>query len=527
MRTKLGIAALLAAMALGGCGGGGDPADPALVQTGDGALRGSVVEGQRSFLGIPYAAAPTGAFRFRSPQPAPAWSGERLATALGSPCAQPVRDARGQPAVLGQEDCLTLNVYGPAQASALPVVVFLHGGASRNGAGGDVDPTRFSRLGRVLVVTLNFRLGVFGHLAHPALSAEDAEAVSGQRALQDQRLALQWVQRHIAAFGGHPGRVTLMGASSGGAAVCNHLATPASAGLFHRAIVQSSACTSTSSSVPLAQAEAAGLAFAAQVQCTTTDCLRAAPAASLVLAPATLRVGANPGWASAVGGSTLPVSAGEALRSGRFTRVPVLLGSNRHEQRLFVALQELAQGGPVSTAQYEATLAASFGPRATQVLATYPVAELGAANLTQAAVFTDLAYACPTERSAALFAAAVPTWQYEFDDPSAPTQVPAAHLQQGAYHAAELPYLFHQPLSAFGFGPIAALDGGQQALADRMVSHWAAFAASGDPNTTGASPWPRRSATSSTVRRLAQGGPDTTTDFATLHRCDFWAGFGA
>jgi len=534
-KSDRGIAAFvlscMAAILLWGCGGGNDdPPDPSLVATASGVVRGAVDGEQRAFLGIPYAAPPTGALRWKPPQRHEPWTSPRDATAFGSACAQPVVDASGRPAVLGSEDCLYLNVYAPANNdTALPVLVFLHGGASRNGAGSDYDASSFSSKGRVVVVTLNFRLGVFGFLAHPELAAESPDSASGQYGLLDQRFALDWVRQNIANFGGDPSNVTLAGQSSGASSVCNQLASPLAGGLFHKAIMQSGACSSPSTSVPQAQAEAAGTTFAQNVGCSTAAvpaCLRGIDMATLVSAPATENVGSGLGWAPAIGGASLPRASADVMHAGDFHKVPVLVGTNREDYRVFVALQELAQGGPIVAAQYVGMVNGTFGPRASAVLAAYPLSDYAAPDQAQAALFTDLAFACPTHTTTDAFSAQVETYAYEFDDPTAPTQVPALFIEQRSYHGAELTYLYRQRMSAFGFGTVVALGAGQQALADLMIAYWSAFAATGNPNGTGLPPWPRYSQPSPAVQRLAQGAVGAISTFGADHRCAFWVGFG-
>ncbi|HEY9264508.1 MAG TPA: carboxylesterase family protein, partial [Mycobacterium sp.] len=218
--------------------------DPALVQTAAGAVRGLVAPDHRLFAGIPYAAPPVGPLRWQPPKPAPPWDGERDGTRFGPRCLQ---DLEGDLELGRQtdEDCLSLNVWTPAEnpesgpARPRPVMVWIHGGAFLNGNGGMYDARRLAARGDIVVVTINYRLGTLGFLAHPALGAPGHV---GNYGLADQQAALAWVRDNIAAFGGDPGKVTVAGESAGGMSVCDHLVAPGSQGLFGAAIVQSGPC---------------------------------------------------------------------------------------------------------------------------------------------------------------------------------------------------------------------------------------------------------------------------------------------
>src|SRR5690606_22015473 len=229
--------------------------------------------------GVPYAAPPLGPLRFAPPAAPEPWTEVRDASQVGSICLQPTG--------AGAEDCLTLNVYRPAQrdpSAALPVMVWIHGGSFVIGAGSGYDPRRLVEENGIVVVTLNYRLGVLGFMAHPALTAESPEGLSGDYGLMDQQAALRWVRDNIAAFGGDPAQVTIQGQSAGGASVCAQLASPPAAGLFARAVIQSASCASA----PLALAEAQGTALASALGCgdaaSVAECLRALPANALAAA---------------------------------------------------------------------------------------------------------------------------------------------------------------------------------------------------------------------------------------------------
>src|SRR5947208_9316334 len=239
---------------------------PVVVTTG-GAVRGRVVGGVAEFLGIPYAAPPVGPLRWRPPQPASRWTGVRDARSFGPHCAQPPSPFGGG---TGSEDCLYLNVFAGTPAGHVrdprPVMLWIHGGALTTGESDDYDPSPLVRDG-VVVVSINYRLGLFGFLAHPALVSGPG-GPSGNYGLMDQQAALRWVQRNIRGFGGDPGDVTVFGESAGGLSTLSQLASPGARGLFQQAIVESGTYQLTQQS--LAAAEAAGQAFAAKAGCAST-----------------------------------------------------------------------------------------------------------------------------------------------------------------------------------------------------------------------------------------------------------------
>lgn len=496
----------------------------AIVHTAAGPVRGTVATDHRSFAGIPYAAPPVGALRWRSPQPVPHWTQPRPATAAGDPCPQ-----RGVElgAASHSEDCLHLNVTTPRHTSGrrLPVLVYLHGGSFEDGAGSLYGGAPLAAGGDLVVVTVNYRLGVFGFLAHPALNA-DAPLGSGNFGLEDQLAALRWVRRNAAAFGGDPGNVTLVGESAGGISVCAHLASPASAGLFHRAIVHSAPCARTHSDtethLPRARvlAERQGADVVARLPGPA-----GAPTAARLRDPA-LTVDAlldaadgHPGFGPVLGAPLLPTDPAHALATGRLHRVPLLHGITHDEHRLHVWGMEMARygGRPTPDADYPAHLAAAFGNRADRVLARYPRRAYGSASEALATALTDARWARPALDGSVLAARQLPTYTYEFAETTNPwfrgTPVPAYPM--GAFHTAELPYLFAME----HFEPLNAT---QRQLADRMIGYWARFARTGDPNGGGAPGWPAFTGTRPYVQSLtsARVGP---VDFRRDHRHAFWA----
>jgi para-nitrobenzyl esterase len=507
-------AAVLAASAGGAVASSASGSTDPIVRIDGGLVRGADAAGVNSFLGLPYAAPPTGNLRWRPPQPAAGWSGVRDATTFGPSCPQ----APSPFAPPGQfsEDCLYLNVYTPAARSSFggrPVLVWIHGGGLEQDGARDYDGTKLAADG-VVVVTINYRLGALGFLAHPALASHGA---AGNYGLMDQQAALRWVQRNIARFGGDPGNVTIAGQSAGGLSVLAQMVSPGARGLFQRAIVQSG--TFALNQRPLAVAEAAGETFATAVGCAdqSAACLRSAPVSDLV---------ANFGVEipGVVDGAVLTQPIGTALARGQFARVPVINGITHDEELLFVDGLKLtvSQGTNIplaapldgSEATYEADIAQALGvspARAAAIAAVYPLS----ANPTRpdevfGLAVSDASFACPAlqvDRQTA--ARGVPTYAYQFNDDAAP----GFGLGQ-ATHGAELPYLFDLPNS-----PVV-LNAGQQALAASMRTDWASFAGTGNPSSR-ALPWPSFNGTR--VLSLVPLQSQVTTDFATAHHCSFWA----
>ncbi|MEG3628172.1 carboxylesterase/lipase family protein [Streptomyces poriticola] len=501
-----------------------------VVRTDRGWVRGAAHrDGGRVFQGIPFAAPPTGERRWRPPGPAGRWSGVRDATAPADPCPQPPLTLLpdGGPVLPGEsnrtgsttEDCLYLNVWTPARTGVrpLPVLVWLHGGGNAFGAGSDYDGSALAAHG-VVVVTVNYRLGALGFLAHPALSSESSDQASGDYGLMDQQAALRWVRRNIDAFGGDHSRVTLGGQSAGSADTCAHIASPTARGLFQRAIQQSGSCASEGGPAPLTlgAAEQKGSDFAASVGCpdptTAASCLRALPATEFLRGAGT---GAASLWSPNTGPRVLPRPPHQAWAEGRVNAVPTLNGNTHDEYRYFTALYvDLLGGGPLTDASYAALIRLRHGARAAAVLATYPAAAYPSPNLAYSAVSTDQRFACPARADSRLYAGRAPVYAYEFHDPQAPPFIPAPHTPQGAFHASELAYLF--PVDSLHLTPA------QQRLSATMTAYWARFAATGDPNGRGAPAWPRYTAEGDGIQVLAPDRVAPTKDFATDHRCAFW-----
>jgi para-nitrobenzyl esterase len=511
--------------------GSGDHSGHVVAPTDKGSVVGLRTEAMNKFLGIPYAAPPVGALRWQPPQPPARWHGLRDATEFANHCPQPATPF-GLPSTT--EDCLYLNVYTPADHKGWhhedhhgrPVMVWIHGGALFLGEGDDYDPTKLVDNEDVIVVTINYRLGFLGFLAHPALSAEADYHGSGDYGWMDQQAALKWVQRNIKYFGGDPDKVTIFGQSAGGLSVHAQLASPEAAGLFDRAIVESGAYFLNTS--PLAAAEARGTQVATALGCSdqTAACLRSVPVATL------LAKQGSAGFTGNVDNKVLTQPIGAALQTGQFNHVPVMEGSNHDEWRLFVALNfEFATGVATDPTNYAARINASFGglPLAPFIIPHYPLPSpptppgpsiaLGAAG-------TDGIFACNSRTSIRRIANFAPVFAYEFNDPNPPQLFlppdAVSGMPYGACHASEIQYIFN--LRPAVSNP-PALNADQERLSRDMVSYWGHFARHGNPNSFHTPFWPQYDRTADLFQSLIPPTAATEATFAADHQCAFWGVF--
>lgn len=491
---------------------------PALVRrTAQGALRGSATGDVVSFKGVPYAAPPVGSLRWMPPQAAPRWHGVRDATSFASPCVQ----ASG-----GSEDCLYLNVYAPAHPTTkrLPVMVWIHGGAFVSGAGSDYDPSPLVARGDVIVVTLNYRLGLLGALSLPELDSQAPAKGSGAYSLLDQQAAMGWVQHNIGGFGGDRHNVTIFGESAGATYTCLNVVSPTAHGLFRAAISESGCGLPTT---PKNSAAAFGSSVAAQAGCaagTGVDlaCLRARSPAE-INAAAAAAAGGNPAAAQlhsipVVGGPTLPRSYDDAVLSGQFNHVPMVIGTNHDEGRLFV-YGGLYGPPPTDAASYAAfvqnVISPVVGKPAAAILAEYPGSAYPSYTEAASAVTGDSSFSCLTLHEDMLTAPVVPVYAYQFTDPQAPSPFPGSSL--GATHGTELAYLFDN-------AGHRALTPAQQQLSNQMIDYWTGFARHHRPSGGLAPRWPRFVDADPKIQNLAPNAvaPHPATEFAAEHHCGFW-----
>ncbi|MBP2340614.1 para-nitrobenzyl esterase [Saccharothrix coeruleofusca] len=491
------LALALALVLLLGATSGGQAMDDHTTKTDTGVVRGLRKADHLLFQGIPYAAKPG---RWEAPHRARPWPGVLDATAPGSPCPQvgsPYSELRST-----EEECLFLNVTTPSTRGRRPVLVWLHGDGAI-GAGHFFDAARLAVLGDAVVVTVNYRLGVFGGFGMPGLAG------SGEFGLMDQRAALAWVRRNAGAFGGDADNVTLFGVSYGATAVAAHLMSPHSRGLFDKAALHSSftlvdlpagAWFPNLPALPWlawrppAEIEALGAAVAAELNCADVACLRAQPVERVLDHPDVMNIF-----------QAMPFQGGppdEVLGRGEFAEVPVLAGNTKDEHRSLVRVFR----GEVAREEYPHLLEAAFGAHAPDVLAEYPLSDYPDATRAWAQVLTDRVWARPTWQQHRFLSAHNPVYAFEFADPRASAD--------GAGHNSDIGYLFVEPGNKF--------TPEQCELSDQMIRYWTNFARSGDPNGDGLPAWPRFDH-GGHVQSLAPNAIEGV-DYRTTHRLGFWEG---
>ncbi len=454
---------------------GAEQAAPALTEAG--LVQGCSEQGLTVYRGIPFAAPPVGELRWKAPQPVARWEGVRPAREFAPDPYQ--GDGKGKVS----EDCLYLNVWTPARTpeEKLPVLVWIYGGGFSFGSTSTPvhNGEHLARKG-VVLVTLNYRVGTLGFLAHPELSAETAGRVSGNYGLQDQIAALRWIRRNIAAFGGDPGKVTLFGESAGGISVSMLCASPEAAGLFRAAISQSGGNFGPTrpTTFPgenmrgLRAAEQSGVAYAARAGAASLAELRKLPPGKL-----------PGGWGSGtawpiVDGWIIPGDQSELYQKGHYNDVDVLIGYNSDEGLSFAHEK--------TPAEYVASTRLRYGPHAEALLAAYPA---GSASVGRAArnLMRDAAFGWQTWNWARLQARTgkARVFLYHFDrHAQQPAGSPAA--DHGMPHGVDVPYVF-QTLDRND----TRLGAGDFAISESVANYWVNFAKFGDPNGPGLPAWPR------------------------------------
>ena len=458
---------------------------PVEVETPAGTLLGTRTGEVTSFLGVPFALPPTGAARFRPPTRAPRASAPIDARTAGPVCPQiELRGVLADPDerldMVGDEDCLRLNVWTRLDGTARPVMVFIHGGGFQRGGGGEphFGRSELVRRGDVVLVTVHYRLGALGMIAFDALTRESESGSAGNYGLRDQIAALEWVRDNIASLGGDPTRVTIFGESAGGESVCALIASPLAQGLFAQAISESGGgCARWPTFREGIDGRLSGLGrgneIVASAGCSSADdvaaCMRDLDAFALVRAATRGEHRLHlPVFGPIIDGTVLVASAYDRIERGEVD-TPLIVGSNADEASAFTMFSR------VDDASYETQLRALAGPLADAALTIWPstLADTPRASLRRA--FGELLFVCPAEDLARVAAAgAYPSYLYRFD-----RQIPGAIGEHfGAFHGVELFYLFANPIPGLDVAPA------DQEVVDTMHAAWAGFATTGAPMTT-------------------------------------------
>lgn len=491
----------------------------------EGVLRGTIetVEGVAimRFLDVPYAAPPIEALRFLPPQSPPCFEGVREASTFGASC--PQLDPRTG-AYEGDEDCLHLNVWAPPDALEAPVLVFVHGGGNVFGGANETsgtgarryDGARLAARHGAVVVTLNYRLGILGFLAHPELDAADPSGRAGTLGLLDQIAALAWVRDNIESFGGSPDRVLLFGESGGARDVCALLASPLAVGLFSAAMMQSGSCLvpprESVLSATRAQIAASGCTAAAEGEIA---CLRRLDTRRLLLdyappvPPLADPVEAGEALQPHVDGRVLTMPPEEALASGLGSDVPFVVGVNSHESSILVG------NAITNVAEYRTAVRSAFPEHADAILALYPAANDVEAHDQFVALTSDARFACPARSAARAAARGHERAVYRYVFAQGITQEPRL-APFGAYHGVELAYVF----DSIGAGAYRASDE-ERALAVAVGSYWVAFGARGDPNGEGRALWPIFTEVDDRHLRFSAAAIEAGAGHRSA-QCDFW-----
>ena len=470
---------------------GGHAAEPtAAVKVTGGDIAGTRAGGMRTYLGVPFAAPPVGALRWRAPQAVVPWTGVKPATSYSAACAQTAVWVANPKS----EDCLYLNIWAPEKAAKLPVIVWIHGGGYYGGtaAQGGFDGGNLAGHGAV-VVTLNYRLGIFGFFAHPELSAESPEGASGNQGLLDQIAALRWVKSNIAAFGGDPERVAIAGESAGGTSVGAMVVSPLAKGLFQRAIAESGYAAvpldaDDTTQVDRRRAEAQGLAFAQALGAGDLARLRAMSVAEVQ----------KPAWSprAIVEGHVLREDLTTTYRQHRQSDVPLLVGWNAEEGKDLAP--EILGTGEFTAARHRELVARLLGHAPSAALmARYPGATDAQARASINQLTNDwwgwgiLSWARLQARHGHSKA-----YAYFFAHRPAEPASPCGY-GCGAGHGAEIPYVFDNlDKDARSWAPA------DRQLATRLARTWVNFAATGSPQGPGLPAWPAYDGTDASVLRI-------------------------
>lgn len=528
-----------------------------VIETSDGQVRGFEKAGIQTFLGVPYAAPPVGELRWKAPVP-PARHSQLETKRFTANCAQSNTLAVFTGPASVEEDCLYLNIFTtgtrPARGKARPVIVWFHGGGNFAGTASDYDGGRLATGGPdgtpAVVVTVNYRLGLLGFLAHPALM-KDGEAGVNFGTL-DQQAALRWVRQNIAAFGGDPARVTIAGQSGGSVDVHANVVSPLAAGLINGAIFMSAPAAGF---VPLNAAKSRGQAFAEAAGCPGTSveaaaCLRSLSVPRILQLQGTVKDNGpylDPANQNViVDGTVITSQPGAAYAAGKFNKVPVMGGATHDELTFVMGYQQYLSGPPPGAARtyaslptqrafspddYAERIKSQFGPAAPAVLAKYTVEKYGNAMMAYNRVLGDPLQCSSNLAPLKVLARSTPTYGWVFSYQNAPFYLPKMEgFRPLSAHTIDIQFLF----DGYHGGPLGVnvdqatgmprgLNAEERRLSDELIGFWTNFAATGNPNGRGNAPWPAiRPDAPILIQQDVPLGTMTEAQLRTTYQCDFW-----
>jgi len=452
-------------------------------RTSQGIVQGAMVEGVNAFLGIPYARPPVEELRWMPPRHPKKWQGVLAADQVPPHCVQSIFGF-----VRGQEDCLYLNVWTPNlfPEKPLPVMVWIHGGGFTVGHSYETTPAqRLAKNGDVIIVSMNYRLGALGFMAHPELTSQNNLNTSGNYGLLDQVFALQWVRRNIKNFGGDPNNITIFGQSAGGMSVCNLLASPLAKDLFHKAIIQSGPCYSPYPELNFVEQQ--GLTMQERLGCDAaenkTACMRSKTAEDIMAAmpppPGMVFGEEDEFWMPNIDGKALNEQVFKSFENGNFHKVPVINGNNADEGTLLVMFGHEYQMRSVTPSVYPERIEylVRNKDKALQVMKQYPLEKYPDAGEALSSLFGDMHFVCHERWTSDALSKQVPTYSYYFSYADADFILPELRDLR-AFHGAESQFIFNDSMAWFE----RRLSGREKELSERMMNYWVQFARSGNPN---------------------------------------------
>lgn len=526
---------------------------PVLTLT-DGQVRGTSSNGVNSFLGIPYAAPPVGKLRWQPPQPVKRWKGVLDGSKFANTCPQVTELGAFAGPTSVTEDCLYLNVFTTGSAKKKGVIVWIHGGGNVDGESNDYDASKLAKGGpdghETVVVTLNYRMGLFGYLSHPALNGEGH--LWGNYGIMDIQQVLRWVQRNIAAFGGDPNRVALGGQSAGAQDTGANVLSPMSANLFSRAIYESGPLANLT---PASTALSHGQDFATAAGCPTgsgkqaAQCLRDLSPERILQLQGTPNANGPYITGPFVDGTVIPITPEKAWTTGQFNKMPAVGGRVKDEGNFSIGITEYFSGQPpvpMTADQYTAAIQKTYsgnaGPggsppaypagTADKVLAQYPLSNYGNDPMKAYDRVTTDSGSCQADHVLRLWAPQIPAYLYDFTYQDAPYYFPKMPgFKPAAAHTIDIQFLFdnwHGGQLGVNLdqttGQPRELNQQETKLSDQLVAAWTNFAWSGNPNGSGNSPWPKFG-TGNNAKHLIEDltlSTGTRADYRAAYKCDFW-----